>query len=384
MKICIISDLHCKYQHISSTFSDTLLISNKPRIPATQHPVVSMLNAINKNSIKAEILLCLGDIGDKADEQGIASGWSFAEEIKINLGAKLLIGLPGNHDINSRNYNEKDAFSYIKNFHEKFPTEDDNLNNKFWEFGYCIVKYDKCMILMINTIHDHKDQIGAEKSSLKNSLLERIKIEFEEIKIPDFEYKICILHHHPIKHSNINNYKDSDSVENGDDLINLLNHYTFNAIVHGHKHQPRIVEYSGLPIFASGSFSCFANLTGTGFTTMFHILELFNDSKKGIIESWEYDIKNGWKKNYNANFPSKIGFGSDLNIPDTAYKINSLFQKNKKKPMFYSSIVNSIPDIEYLIPDKLIQLGIILNDKYNIKTSPEYPLQPNMIIEILN
>ena len=69
MKICIISDLHCKYQLDVSEPSYTLLFSNMPRKPVTQHPVVAMLNRIeNDKSIEAEVLLCLGDLGDKADE----------------------------------------------------------------------------------------------------------------------------------------------------------------------------------------------------------------------------------------------------------------------------------------------------------------------------
>lgn len=385
MKICLISDLHCQYQQNESSLSNSLLISNRPRIPATQHPVVAMIQEVKRDeSIKSDILLCLGDLGNKADKQGIASAWTFVKEIKEHIGAKLLLGIPGNHDINSKNSDGEDAFSYIKNFHECYPTEDDDLNNKFWEFGYCIVKHENILILMINTVHDHKDTESAKKTSLVSSALERIEREIHELVIDNYDYRVCILHHHPIKHSNIKDYKDVDSIENGDNLINLLNKYSFNVIVHGHKHQPRIVEYTGLPIFAVGSFSSFEHLQGTGLNTMFHVLELFSNSKKGIINSWEYDIKNGWRKNYNLHFPPKIGFGAVLDISTTAKKINKLFQDNKKQPMFYEKIIETIPDVEYLMPEKLIQLGMILKRDYGIQTNPEYPLMPTTITEFLN
>jgi calcineurin-like phosphoesterase family protein len=387
MKICIISDLHCKYQLNTSEATYTLLLTTKPRIPSTQHPVASMLNLIDKDphfKNNTDILLCLGDIGDKADEQGIASGWIFVEEICSRLGAKLCLGIPGNHDINSRKHNAKDAFSYIKNFHENFPTKSPELNNQFWGSGYCIVTYQKCLILLINSVHDHIDEEAANHTSLQSSSLEKISNELNKFKLGEYDYKLCIIHHHPIKHSNIINAKDSDSIENGDDLINKLNRLNFNIVIHGHKHQPRIVEYSGMPIFATGSFSCFANLQGSGIDTMFHLLELNPNTKLGTIESWEYDINNGWSQKLNSIFPPSIGFGAELDIQKTAEQISELFDRNGKNPILYQDVIKNIKEINYLIPEKLIQLKNILKEKYYITTKPEYPLQPDIVTEYTN
>jgi predicted phosphodiesterase len=384
MKICIISDLHCKYQQDTTGYSDTFLLSNKERKPVNQHPVASLLAAINKDvRIKSQILLCPGDLGDRADEQGIISSWTFLEEIKSKLEAQILIGIPGNHDVNSRKKNGKDAFSHIQNFHESFPTSDSDLNNKFWVQGYCIVKHERCLMLLINTVKDHEDDIKADFSTLSNVTIEAIKSEFDTIKNEDFDYKICVLHHHPIKHSNISNYKDSDSLERGDDLLSVLTANNFNIVIHGHKHQPRIVEYNGLPILCSGSFSSFANLQGTGFGCMFHVLELNKNSKQGFIESWEHDLVNGWTQKLNKNFPPKIGFGATLNIEETAKKISDLFVKGSLAPMFYVDVIKEIPEIEYLIPIKLEELRNILDTKYSIKTKPEFPLEPQTINQIL-
>lgn len=127
MKICIISDLHCKFKQDPNEKSETFLFSNSPRKPVNQHPVVSLLHLIDKKELRADILLCPGDLGDKADEQGITSSWQFLEEIKTKLSASLLIGIPGNHDINSRQLNKKEPFEFIKNFHEGFPVIDEDL-----------------------------------------------------------------------------------------------------------------------------------------------------------------------------------------------------------------------------------------------------------------
>lgn len=378
MRLCIISDLHCKYQLDVNSPSDTLLFSNKRRIPASQHPVVAMLQAIDIDSdINADMLLCLGDLGDKADEQGILSAWQSVDEIQRKMKISSKIGIPGNHDVNSRKKNGVDAFTFIQNFHETFPTNDENLNSAFWGRGFCIQIIGEVLYLLINTVHDHEDEDKAKESSLTPQTLERISSLLEKSIAENIKYKVCMLHHHPIKHSNIQNYKDSDSLEKGDVLLELLNKFGFNIVLHGHKHQPRIFEQNGLAVLAAGSFSSFANLQGTGLNNMFHVVELSEHNKTGTIHSWEYNVKDGWTKSNNKNFPSKIGFGANLDLDDVAGKIKDIVSK-ESKPVFYSEIINEIPDLQYLVPDKLIQLGKILKT-HQLAVNPEYPQEPYIV-----
>jgi predicted phosphodiesterase len=384
MKICVISDLHCKHQQIVGDTTDTLLISNKPRLPRNQHPVSSLLHIIKQEKIEADVLLCPGDLGDKADEQGISSSWTFLEEIKLALKAKHLIGIPGNHDINSRKLQEKDPFAFIKFFHENFPVSDEDLKSRFWSTGYCVINVEDVLFLLINTVFDHTDKVKAEQASINPSTLEKIREELTLISTGDFKNKVCVLHHHPIKHSNIKNWKDTDSLDKGDDLIALLNELNFSVIIHGHKHQPRIVEYNGLPIFAAGSFASFANLQATGINTMFHMLELKEMTRTGMIHSWEFDIQNGWTQNLNKYFPPRIGFGSDRNLEELAGTINKLFDDNSRKALLFEEIVASLPELQYIIPEKLLQLNHILKTSYRIKTVPELPNDPIKISELIN
>lgn len=80
MRICIISDLHCKYKQLPNEPLDTFLISNDPRYPENKHPVAALLKLIDSNpEINADYLICPGDLGDRADEQGIISSWSFLQ-----------------------------------------------------------------------------------------------------------------------------------------------------------------------------------------------------------------------------------------------------------------------------------------------------------------
>ena len=167
------------------------------------------------------------------------------------------------------------------------------------------------------------------------------------------------------------------TLDKGDLLIDILVRFSFNILVHGHKHQPRIREENGLPILASGSFSSFANLQGTGLTTMFHVIELVEDKKVGIVRSWEYNIKDGWSKAQNRHFPSKVGFGHHADLEDIARRIKDSI--SDQKPKLYSDIKTLIPELDYLIPEKLSLLSNTLKIKYKIIFQPEFPLEPAII-----
>ncbi|TQI71436.1 3',5'-cyclic AMP phosphodiesterase CpdA [Gramella sp. Hel_I_59] len=373
MKLCIISDLHCTEKKGNSSF----FYSDIPDVPINQNPISSILKKIGEDkSTHSDIVLCLGDLGDKAYKQGIKSAWEGLNRIKNEMNAEILIGIPGNHDVNSRKtYVGEKPFEYIENFSINFPTPDKESNLKFWQEGYCIYEFKDFEILMINTVLNHIDEASAGISEISHRTLEAIE---EELNSDEQKIKICILHHHPIKHSNIENWRDADSLDRGDTLLTILNRYNYDLVIHGHKHQPRIVERDGLTIFASGSFSSFENLQGTGFKTMFHVVDIKSKSK-GKIFSWEYNIQNGWEVELNHRFPPEIGFGERVNLNTLAKKIKTTFDSFNSDAVLYESVMLANPELDYMTPETLIKLGDLLNKQFNLVPQPEFPLKPAVL-----
>lgn len=375
MKICVISDLHCKYITEINQGTNSALYSNMPRKPINRNPLASILNIIKNKSIEnVDYLLCLGDLGDKADHQGIISGWASVLEIGSLLKVKEIIGIPGNHDVESRNDNVG-SFDFIKSFHENFPTPNEAINNKFWTRGYAFYEDDNVIILIINTVHDHINKDKAEKASLPEKCLEEIVSDLNELSRS--KLRICILHHHPIKHSNLSNVSDGDSIDNGEILIQKLSELDFKFIIHGHKHQPRFNIQYDIPILASGSFSSYANLHQLPYNPSFHVIEFYDSGHKGKIFTWEFDVKNGWSQNLNKDFPPIIGFGATVELAEIARAINDLLHI-ENGTLVYTRVKNKIPDIEYLAMPQLIKLSEILKNQYNILCYPEYPLIPSV------
>lgn len=133
MKICIISDIHCKSEKSSESDNETLFYSSMPDSPVNQNPVTSFLKIVDNGEVTSDILICLGDLGDKADKQGIVNGWNAVERIRSKMKISVKIGIPGNHDIDSRKKYDTDPFKFIQNFSLDFPTDNENLNLSFWQ-----------------------------------------------------------------------------------------------------------------------------------------------------------------------------------------------------------------------------------------------------------
>jgi hypothetical protein len=118
-----------------------------------------------------------------------------------------------------------------------------------------------------------------------------------------------------------------------------------------------------------------------GYSTMFHVIDVDSDGKKGGIDSWEYENGNGWVQNYNKNFPQYIGFGVDVDLEVIIGKILAIFEGGVET-VIYKTILEKIPELKYLLPVKLIALGEALKGKHHIISEPEWPLVPSNIFKI--
>ena len=203
MKFCIVGDLHCTQEKGSNSF----LYANIPDKPVSQNPLTSFLEVADTDSkIDSDVIICLGDLGDKANEHGIKSGWDAISRMDSKLNCNLKVGVAGNHDVDSRKIYSQEPHKFIKNFSVDFPTSDPNLNSKFWNDGYCLYESSDLEILLINTVRTHIGIPESKESAVDSITLEEID---KLLNVGVDKIKLCILHHHPIKHSNINNWKDN-------------------------------------------------------------------------------------------------------------------------------------------------------------------------------
>lgn len=378
LKIGVVSDLHCKYRNEHETFTSTFLYSNEfPGLTKT-HPISALEVLIDKENLQVDIVLCPGDISDKADDQGLITGWGYLEKIRKMLKATSLLASVGNHDIGNRDVSNKDPFYKLKYLDRNYPTPDKSLNDKFWSKGFCLFENGEYAVLLFNSSWSHVNVSSAYSSSITQAQLDEIEEDLSKLT-SNIKFKFFLCHHHVLTHSNVD-YSDTDFIDKGDKLIALLNQFKFQIVIHGHKHDPRLTIQNSLPIFCSGSFSSRMNLTETGAENTFHIIELEPGVSKGTIKSWSLSQAKGWIPKLDSYFPFFIGFGYNGDLKHLADNCKSLL--NGKNVLYFNELLMDIPEIAYLSPTQQEDFSSILKSDHKLVFSPSFPNTPNVITEI--
>jgi predicted phosphodiesterase len=377
LKIAVISDLHCTYNSKTDPVeANTYLISNLMRIPADHNPVEALKKIINQENLEADLLLCPGDITDKTNSQGLITGWQHLEDLKIRFGARVLAATVGNHDVDSRHTQSQDPLHLIKSLSPNFPTDNNANNDRFWARNYCIINDEECDILIFNSSFSHVDKDTCNQSHISHTTLSQIKESLEEIK-GNGRLKIALCHHHPLKHSNTT-YTDADSIDKGEELIDLLNLFGFSLVIHGHKHDPRITNYNSLPVFCAGSFASIANLIDLKADNTFHFIEIDKTTKEGIIQSWVYGPQYGWQQRDGTYFPCHTGFGAHIDINQYSMDCINFIKAQTTDTISYEALVNQFPKIVHLIPSEQTKLNTIFKNN-SIEFLPQLPNLPKLI-----
>jgi metallophosphoesterase superfamily enzyme len=96
VKILVISDLHAISCHGERTDSH-LFFEGKESDWGN-----SLINYIKELELTIDVLICAGDIANKANKLSFENGWSFVNQLKEELGISHLLCVPGNHDHQSR------------------------------------------------------------------------------------------------------------------------------------------------------------------------------------------------------------------------------------------------------------------------------------------
>ena len=354
IKIGVISDLHCAYSKEYESH-DTILFSNILKNGNRKNQVLALLKYIKDNSLTCDYLLCPGDITNKMDVQGLISGYGFLREIQDALGAKQLICTPGNHDVDFCRENRPlfpNACDSLKHLDvDNYPLSDESLSKSLLNEGACVYCDDEIAILCVNSVTNFTDKESAQRIFLSETLLSHIDSMLQ--KIPkNIKVRVALTHHHPTSLTDLNfrKYDNKDIIENGDQLIALLDQHQFGLFIHGHKHKAQLKITESVTLFCAGSFSAKLNTQLGDDENLFHIIEIEpKNPKKGIIRSWSYGEASSWKPSY--HFPAETGFGATKSGTELASEIGDYLKrqyKDKSTTVPYQDIIERFPEVKFL------------------------------------
>ena len=304
VRVAVASDLHVVTE-TGAFVATSHLRSGDTEDQVGRQPVGGLLKLISDNELQADLFLCPGDVGDKANPDAIKYGWDALHRVAGKLKCNSMVGSTGNHDVDSRLVHHKfDPVEVLKNLVPPYPFGQDDLNGHYWMHHFAVYESDSYRVLVINSSAYH----GANENELKNGRISPVTLTKVQQYLENVTFKfvnLVLCHHHPQQHSELK-LGDYDWMREGQQLLDLLGNGRFGrwTFVHGHKHHPKITYAAGgatSPIVLSaGSFAAvlYPEL-GTEARNQFYLLtfNLTDMDRFGLVgsgQAWDWATSRGW------------------------------------------------------------------------------------------
>lgn len=212
---------------------------------------------------------------------------------------------------------------------------------------------------------------------------EHIDLIEEILRSADLEnkLKVFVIHHHVYQYPNPHpKWVDISCLQNSQPLIELLSKYSFNLVIHGHRHVPyflstQINNFPTINLFCAGSLSCEVHPEIAGSVgNLFHIFEIDDKIKcKGRVLSKAYHATEyKWidsKENFGIEY--KNPFGCEVSYKEVLALCSKKIEEDLKtrETIEYTSFFDSIPDLMYIHNTTHRELIKELEIKHNLKAS---------------
>lgn len=372
IKIAIISDIHI------GTHARSADLNPHTTEPHVENKFIDeFLTFIDQQKISADYLVISGDISTKCMRQEFLHAEGVIHKIADGLRVKRdrVFFVPGNHDVDwdilnlrrQKNSPEDKTDLRIKQRYD--PIKDVNffrssnsaseLNGLFDDpYIACWDLDDVCFIGYNSAWHDEPEQMNhpglADPQHLEalNDLLER--------KSLDGKVKIFITHHHLIPQDAPDFNLDFSVMQNVEGLLDILDKYRFDVVIHGHKHHPRIKHYDHgsnhqMIVIAAGSFSAALGTHLDYTANMFHLLTVegrhaVDGTIQGKLNNWAYAGGRGWytKEDIGVNPREPFGYYNSLPVlyKEVVDRIKDAF--NTSDNIKWSKLLEDNSDLQFV------------------------------------
>lgn len=370
MKILVISDLHigmaarakelCPYPEGFN--KDDKLVSS----------FIESIKDYTSNYGNINYVIIPGDITNKSQLTEIQCADTFIRKLstELRIGIDRFIFVPGNHDVNwsvfegattkeERSLRKTQKYDSLTN--SRVHNFSDIVSNdllvapylKIWEFG------DSVFIGYNSSWHDDAES-ELHYGAIEQEQLDELDRKLSALHCSSLnKLKFFIAHHHLIQYPNPHPlWKDFSCMQNAQSILRILSKYSYNFVIHGHKHVPYFysISLNSFPyinLLCAGSYSYEIPTQIAGSVgNVYHIIE-FEDTItcKGKIKTKAYDqIRSIWinsKENHGINHIDS--FGNRLEQVDLYEQcklyLEPLITGNFKKE---KDLERAIPDLIYL------------------------------------
>ncbi len=357
MKLLVISDLHIG-DHARSADLCPHPLTSEQLIGRDQNFVEQFESFVTKTDGIAhgvDAILITGDISNRAHvaEFSMASDFFYRITKLFKIQEDRIFYVPGNHDVHwpvmklePKEYWKKHRYGPMLDGGTIFSKRSSaaSTGKMFEEPFYQVWTDEQMCVVGVNTASHDNPHEAHHHGLVPQQAIDELSIYLNGIKKEKEQLKICLMHHHPIIYSDvIPHYADLSAAVNAENLMAVLTKNSFDIVIHGHKHNPRL-SYQTVNnahpclIFGAGSFSSLLDpVNFNGIPNLFHIIELQgrDETTNGIfgnVVSWAYDGRTWSDKIHNAKLPHIEVFGASVTRNEVISKfrkiISSEFESN--------------------------------------------------------
>lgn len=392
MRALILSDLHAITKRDPSRPLPSLIeFANTTRSP-TQDPLLGLKDLLISGSVpRPDVIICAGDLADRADANAIRSVWGEINSIATTLSVETVLATCGNHDLDTRHVENKfDPKGFLRTLIPPFPSpfmsKSDPIQLSYWADNFCLIEGDELRILNINSCAYHgygdKSAPELERGRISDFTLDNIReLLMSTSSGAASKFNVCIFHHH-LREISSDQYSDQSRMVGAENLIDLLSEARFGEwlVVHGHRHIGDIYQASGIssPIVLScASFA--ATPVGNEHNpspNQFYLVDLEPPSTgryriRGEVLTWSWSPSYGWlpASNTPGGLPRVCGFGFKGDLHEVADEIVDLVIRDGRLKWENAKI--KFPELKYFLPVDLTNLIQLIEANTRISVSSE-------------
>ena len=363
-----------------------------------KNPVDDLKALIADQGLKADVLLCPGDITTRANATALRAGWAALVGIAHDLGATLLCAATGNHDVDSRSQKEQVNKNPIRHLSEitgpiealkllsplypayrrdAFCTVGDPrvMQSKYFGESFALLDHDaRYRILTFNSCADHgHDAHEYERGTAPESALRWVK---EDIAGLTKQPKInLLLAHHPLVSQSAHDGDKYGFQAGGDRLLQTVEDIGDDwLVINGHKHHGELklgLSTTGVNIvlFSAASFSVAMESRLEGSENQFYLIDLDRDAAErlvGSVRAWNWHVGSRWRKappRDDTGLFDACGFGNGL----TPRQLANEFQRQYVAGIrTWADLRAMMPDLIYVLPGTLRKARQLLQQHHQL------------------
>lgn len=355
MKLLVISDLHIG-DHARSADLCPHTLTPEQLIGRDQNFIgdfETFVNGTTTLSDGVEAILITGDISNRAHvAEFTLAGQLFSKIANLfKTTEDKVFFVPGNHDVHwpvmklePKEYWKQHRYGPILDSGVFFRSRSEaaSTGNMFEEPYFQVWTNEEMCVVGINTASHDNPHDAHHHGLVPQKAIDELNTHLSGVERLQDKLKICLMHHHPIIYSDvIASFPDLSSAVNAENLMSMLAKYSFDMVIHGHKHNPRL-NYQTINnahpclIFGAGSFSSLLDpVNFNGIPNLFHVIEVKGRDQTtngihGKVVSWAYDGKTWSEKIHNSKLPHVEVFGAAATRHEVIETFKKIFESEFK------------------------------------------------------